>query len=259
MQGYEDIKKHWDSLSEHEESYKSSWDDFYMLQKEILEICRYINGNESICDIGCNNGYCDFRLLSLFPGIKITGIDFADKLITQAQESREKSEFKDRVEFITGNILEPDTFPEKKFDIILIKRVLINLVDEKDQIRALDNVKALLNENGRIILSEAVEENWARLNKLRMEFGLEGLKQPWHNNYLNDTVIKHIYAHFNVESDNDYSSSYYLFSRVFHPWIKKMNKDNTLEYLSEINRMGSMFPNFGDYGTQRQFIISLKK
>jgi len=259
MSDYEDIKKHWDALSVHEDSYKSSWDDFYMLQKEMFEIFQFIKGNESICDIGCNNGYCDFKLLSLFSGIKIVGMDFSDKLISQAQESLEKSEYKNRAEFITGNILDPNTFPEKKFDIILIKRVLINLVEEKDQILALDNVKELLSENGRIILSEAVEENWARLNRLRVEFGLDGLKQPWHNKYLSDNVIKYLYSHFNVESDNDYSSSYYIFSRVFHPWIKKINKDETLEYMSEINRMGSMFPNFGDYGTQRLFILTLKK
>lgn len=259
MSDYEDIKKHWDALSAHENSYKSSWDDFYMLQKEMVEICRFFKGNESICDIGCNNGYCDFKLLSFFSGIKIVGMDFSDKLISQAQESLEKSEYKNRAEFITGNILDPSTFPDKKFDIILIKRVLINLIEEKDQIRALDNVKELLSENGRIILSEAVEENWARLNRLRKDFGLDDLKQPWHNKYLNDNVIKYIYSHFNVESDNDYSSSYYIFSRVFHPWLKKINKDNTLEYMSEINRMGSMFPNFGDYGTQRLFILTLKK
>jgi SAM-dependent methyltransferase len=259
MSDYEDIKKHWDALSAHEDSYKSSWDDFYMLQKEMLEICRFIKGNESICDIGCNNGYCDFKLLSLFEGIKIVGMDFSDKLISQALDSLEKSKYKKRVKFIPGNILDPKTYPRKKFDIILIKRVLINLTEEKDQLLALDNVKKLLNENGRIILSEAVEENWTRLNRLRMEFGLDELKQPWHNKYLNDNVIKYIYSHFDIELDNDYSSSYYIFSRVFHPWIKKVNKGDNLEYLSEINRMGSMFPNFGDYGTQRLFILTLKK
>jgi ubiquinone/menaquinone biosynthesis C-methylase UbiE len=259
MPEYEDIKKHWDALSVHEDSHKSSWDDFYMLQKEMFEISQLIKGNESICDIGCNNGYCDFKLLSLFSEITIVGIDFSDKLIFQAQESLKKSTYKNRAEFKTGNILDQSTLPEKKFDIILIKRVLINIAEEKDQILALKNAKELLKEDGKIILSEAVEENWVRLNRLRKEFGLDGLNQPWHNKYLNDIVIKYIYSHFNVESDNDYSSSYYIFSRVFHPWIQKINMVNSLEYMSEINRLGSMIPNFGDYGTQRLFILTLKK
>jgi ubiquinone/menaquinone biosynthesis C-methylase UbiE len=259
MTDYEDIRKHWDALSVYDGSYKSSWDDFYMLQKEMFEIFQFIKGDESICDIGCNNGYCDFMLLSLFSGIKIVGIDFSEKLISQAQENLNKSEYKNRAEFITGNVLNTCTFPEKKFDIILIKRVLINLVKENDQILALENVKKLLHENGMIILSEAVEENWARLNRLRTEFGLDELKQPWHNKYLSDNVIKYIYSHFNVEIDSDYSSTYYIFSRVFHPWIKKINQVNNLDYMSEINRMGSMFPNFGDYGTQRLFVMRPKK
>lgn len=259
MSNYGDIKKHWDTLSSHGDSYKSSWDDFYMLQKEMGEISKCIQGTESICDIGCNNGYCDFELLSLFKDIKILGVDFSNLLISMAQESLEKSEYKDRAKFITGNILDINTFPEKKFDIVLIKRVLINLIDEKDQILAIENAKSLLNKNGKIILSEAVEENWARLNRLRLEVGLDRLKQPWHNKYLNDNVIKYLYSNFNVELDNDYSSSYYIFSRVFHPWAKKINKDDTLEYMSEINRMGSTFPNFGDYGIQRLFVLTQKK
>lgn len=259
MTDYQDIKEHWDSLSTHENSYKSSWDDYFMLQKEIIEICQLIKGDEYICDIGCNNGFCDFKLLSVFSGIRIVGMDFSDKMISQARESLEKSEYKNRAEFIMGNILDPSTFPRKNFDLILIKRVLINLLNEKDQILALNNVKNLLKVNGKIILSEAVEENWIRLNKLRKEFGLDELKQPWHNKYLNENVIKYLYSHFNVVSDNDYSSSYYIFSRVFHPWIKKMNNDDSLEYICEINRMGSMLPNFGDYGTQRLFILTLKE
>ncbi|OPX65129.1 MULTISPECIES: methyltransferase domain-containing protein [unclassified Methanoregula] len=259
MPDYDAIKKHWDDLSVNEGSYKASWDDFYMLQKELSEICRHIQGNESICDIGCNNGYCDFRLLSQYDKIQITGIDFSEKLISEASTQLEKSGFKGRASFFTGNILNPDTFPQQKFDLVLIKRVLINLLDENDQILALKNVQTLLNSNGRIILSEAIEENWERLNRLRREFGLEELKQPWHNRYLSKSVIDFIYTNFEVETDDDYSSSYYIISRVFHPWIKKINNDKQLEYVSEINRMASMVPNFGDYGTQRLLILSLKE
>lgn len=258
MPEYDEIKKHWDSLSKNEDSYKASWDDFYMLQKEMEEISRHIQGTEEICDIGCNNGYCDFQLLSLFKNLKITGIDYSEKLISNAQERLKKSDYQDRLEFRTGNILDTSTFPHKKFDIVLIKRVLINLTDEKDQMQALINVARLLKDDGKIILTEAVEENAGRLNRLRKEFSLDELKQPWHNKYLNGDVITFIHSHFTVECDDDYSSSYYIFSRVFHPWMKKVNGDKSLEYLSEFNRMAASVPNFGDYGTQRLFILSRK-
>jgi ubiquinone/menaquinone biosynthesis C-methylase UbiE len=258
MPDYEEIKKHWDSLSKNEDSYKASWDDFYMVQKEIEEISSHLRGDEEICDIGCNNGYCDFQLLSLFKDLKIVGIDYAEQLIANANERLKRSAYQDRAGFLTGNILDAHTFPEKKFDIVLIKRVLINLTDERDQMQALVNVTRLLKENGKIILTEAVDENAERLNRLRREFSLDGLKPPWHNKYLNENVIQFMYSHFNVECDHDYSSSYYIFSRVFHPWMKKVNGDASLEYLSEFNRMAASVPNFGDYGTQRLFILSQK-
>ena len=256
MATYEEIKKHWDSLAQKDESYKSSWDDFYMLQKEIFEISKYIKGSESICDIGCNNGYCDFKLLETYKDIHITGIDFSEKLILEAQQYLSKSDYQDRATFIVGNILDPSTYPTQKFDIILLKRILINLTTEEDQIQAMLNLKNLLTDTGKIILTEAVEENWNRLNRLREECQLDKLKQPWHNRYLTDKVIKSLYSNFNVILDNDYSSSYYIISRVLSPLSKKINMDKKLEYVSEINRMASMFPNFGDYGTQRLFILS---
>lgn len=258
MSEYDEIKKHWDSLSKNEDSYKASWEDFYMLQKELEEIGKHIQDDVEICDIGCNNGYCDFQLLSHFKNLKIVGIDYSEKLIANAQERLKRSDYQDRAGFLTGNILDPSTFPDKKFDIVLIKRVLINLTDEKDQMLALVNVARLLKDDGRIILTEAVEENAERLNRLRKEFSLEELKPPWHNKYLSEDVIKFIYSHFDVLCDTDYSSSYYIFSRVFHPWMKKVNGDKSLEYLSEFNRMAASVPNFGDYGTQRLFILSQK-
>jgi len=258
MPDYHEIRKHWDSLSKNEDSYKASWDDFYMVQKEIDEISSHIRGDEEICDIGCNNGYCDFALLARFRDLKIVGIDYAENLIANAIERLKRSEYQDRAEFLAGNILDPDTFPSKKFDLVLLKRVLINLTDEKDQMQALENVARLLKEDGKIILTEAVEENAERLNRLRREFGLDGLKPPWHNKYLNGNVIQFMYSRFTVECDEDYSSSYYIVSRVLHPWMKKVNGETSLEYLSEVNRMAASVPNFGDYGTQRLFILSQK-
>ena len=259
MATYEEIKKHWDSSSGKDELYKSSWDDLYMLQKEMSEISKYIVGFEEICDVGCNNGYCDFILLSLFKTIKITGIDYSDKLILEAQQNPDVIKYKDRINFKVGNVLDVQSYPNKKFDIILIKRVLINLNTEEDQIQALLNLKILLKDGGKIVLTEAVEENWRKLNNIREECGLYELKQPWHNKYLTKNIIDLLYSNFNVERDDDYSSSYYLMSRVFNPLIKQLINDKNLNYLSEFNKMASLIPNFGDYGIQRLFVLSNKR
>jgi len=253
------IQDFWDSRATAEVSYKSSWEDYYMVEKEIFEISKYIAGNEKICDFGCNNGYGTFRLLSLFEGIEVDGIDYSENLIKVAKEALISAPHAGRARFSVGNILDPASYPEKKYDIILLKRILINLETPENQIRALSSIEKLLKTGGKIILSEAVEENWRRLNQLRHEFGLEELGQPWHNCYLKKDVIDFMYTHFQVEIDDDYSSSYYLISRVLNPWIQKLNDVKKLDYLSEINRMAATLPNFGDYGTQRLLILKPRK
>jgi len=230
------IQDFWDSRATAEVSYKSSWEDYYMVEKEIFEISKYIAGNEKICDFGCNNGYGTFRLLSLFEGIEVDGIDYSENLIKVAKEALISAPHAGRARFSVGNLETPE-----------------------NQIRALSSIEKLLKTGGKIILSEAVEENWRRLNQLRHEFGLEELGQPWHNCYLKKDVIDFMYTHFQVEIDDDYSSSYYLISRVLNPWIQKLNDVKKLDYLSEINRMAATLPNFGDYGTQRLLILKPRK
>jgi len=229
-----------------------------MVEKEIFEISKYITGTEKICDFGCNNGYGTFRLLALFDGIEIDGIDFSENLIEVAKKALNSSKYAKRARFFLGNILDPESYPKRKYDTVLLKRILINLETPENQMKALAYVEALLKPDGKIIMSEAVEENWKRLNQLRHEFDLEDLGQPWHNCYLKKEVIDFLYSHFRVELDDDYSSSYYILSRVLNPWIQKLNNVKKLDYLSEINRMAASLPNFGDYGTQRLFILKPK-
>jgi ubiquinone/menaquinone biosynthesis C-methylase UbiE len=254
----EAIKTHWDSKAISSESYKASWDDFFMVQKEIDAISSHIDGDELICDFGCNNGYTDFQLLGRFDNIKIDGIDYSEKLIQVAKEVLADTKYIKRSNFYVGDILNINTYPKRKYDIVLIKRTIINLETSEDQIQSLLNICNLISKNGKIILLEAVEENWARLNKLRYEFNLPELSQPWHNRYLDESVLKFINNNFIVDVDDDYSSSYYILSRVIYPFIKGLEKDTKLDYLSEIHRMAGMMPNFGDYGTQRMFILRLK-
>jgi ubiquinone/menaquinone biosynthesis C-methylase UbiE len=256
---HEKIKKHWDDLAEtNKSSYKASWDDYYMLQKEIEEVGYYIHEDASVCDMGCNNGYCDFELLKKFGKINITGIDFSEKAIEEANKTREDSPYKYRCEFLVGNILDTSTYPDKKFDRIIVKRTLINLTSDEEQLQAIHNLFSIMKYEGEVLLLEAVEENLQKLNKLRLEFGLPLLDQPWHNRYLNKNVVDKLHSNFNVCEDRSYSSSYYIMSRVLYPWMSSITPGTKIDYLSEINRLATMLPNIGDYGIQRLFVLSKK-
>jgi len=253
------IKKHWDDLSVSKgSSYKTSWDDYYMVQKEIEEVCKHIStGIETICDFGCNNGYCDFEFLHRFPNITMTGIDYAEKAIIQANKTLSESAYKNRCEFVVGDILDIENYPKKKFDTVIVKRTLINLMDDNNQMKAIANLASLI-DHGKIIVMEPIETNLYRLNQLRRAFALPDLSQPWHNKYLSDYVLEYIYANFNVKINYNYSSSYYIVSRVLYPWIATHLVNSTVDYLSEINRLAMMFPNVGDYGLQQVFVLTKK-
>jgi len=249
------IKNHWNELAAAaEHSYKASWDDYYMLQKEIAEISNNIQCTASICDMGCNNGYCDFELLKRHDKLRITGIDFSEKAIEQANKIRDDSPYKERCTFLVGNILDVNSYPADKFDTIIVKRTLINLISDEAQLQAVHNLFSMVWCGGNVIIMEAVEENLQRLNKLRAAFDLPDLVQPWHNRYLSKSVVNKLSLDFCVSHDDDYSSSYYVLSRVVYPWIAKITNSN-VEYLNEINRVAMLLPNFGDYGIQRIFIL----
>jgi SAM-dependent methyltransferase len=258
LTGGEEIKDHWNGQARFKDSYKSSWADLYMIEKEIAEINKHIGDHDEVLDIGCNNGYSDFELARIRPGITIHGFDYSEEMIRIARERLGGSGFGGRLHFSVGDIRKPGEYPRGNFDVVLLKRVLINLKTEEEQVGALENIRTFVRDGGKIILSEAFEENWERLNRLRREFGLDDLKQPWHNRYLSGKILEHLYSRFSVLVDDDYSSSYYVVSRVLHPWMKKMNHDDSLEYLSEINRLGSLVPNFGDYGIQRLLVLKPK-
>lgn len=249
----EDVKNHWNDLSVvNGPSYKASWSDYFMLQKELDEIYPYLYDGCTICDVGCNNGYCDLALLEKNKNINIVGLDYSEKAIEQANKAIENYAYKDRLSFFVGNILDINSYPKEVFDLVIVKRTLINLETHEEQITAINNLRTLLRPDGTLLIMEAVDQNLQRLNALREEFGLDALDTPWHNVYINQEVIDHIYKTFKVIDCQNFASTYYVCSRVLYPWVKK-NKD--LSYINEINRLASFLPNIGDYGIQQLFVL----
>jgi 2-polyprenyl-3-methyl-5-hydroxy-6-metoxy-1,4-benzoquinol methylase len=77
----------------------------------------------TIIDIGAGDGTYSKDILNARPDAKITGFDPASEAIKMAAEK-----YPD-IEFSVGNILEPDTFPKKRYDAGVIRGVLHHLKD----------------------------------------------------------------------------------------------------------------------------------
>jgi SAM-dependent methyltransferase len=83
----------------------------------------------TIIDIGAGDGTYSNDIYNGRPGVKITGFDPAANAIKNAGVKYP------HIQFSVGNILEPATFPDKKFDVGVIRGVLHHLTDPESAIR----------------------------------------------------------------------------------------------------------------------------
>lgn len=252
------IKKFWDSKAkDYKNSYKSSWGDCYCMQLEIDTVNEFISEKDNILDIGCGNGLGTLEL-AYRKKVTIKGIDYSEPMIELAQkflsEKSVISKLKGEVSFDVGDILNLKN--EKQFFTkVITKRVIINLGNFSNQVKAAKEVHKILVPGGYFLMAEATFGGLQKINALRKEFGLEELKQPWHNLYIDENrFIAEVSSFFEVVKVVNYSSTYYIGSRVIQPFVKRMLGQSP-EYLSEINRLFMHFPSYGDYGIQKLFIL----
>ena len=251
-----DIKEFWeDKAKEQGVSYKASWEDYYCMQMEIEAVNKLLEDSDRVLDIGCANGVGTIELASKRP-LKIKGIDYAEEMIAAAKKglNENKHILKGEVSFDMGNILHLNE-KENCYDKVITKRVVINLENLENQIKAAKEVHRVLKPAGVFCMSEASADGLKCINALRREFSLDQLKEPWHNTYIDeDKFIKGISVYFEVLDILNFSSTYYIGSRVLQPFINKL-LNQTPNYLSEINNLFKQLPPYGEYGIQKLFIL----
>lgn len=251
------IKAFWEAKAkEYGASHKSSWGDHFCMQLEINTLSTYIAEGARVLDIGCGNGLSTIEF-ALRKKVSIKGIDYSEEMIRTAEKLRDESggvDLKGTVSFAVGDIL---NLQEEKhsFTAALTRRVIINLGSVDNQISASRNIHRILEPGGCFLMSEATVEGLQKINTLRREFGLDELKQPWHNLYINgENFAKSVADIFELVDIVDFSSTYYIGSRVFQPFLKGMLSQST-DYSSEINRLFAQLPSYGDYGIQKLFVF----
>ena len=78
----------------------------------------------------------------------------------------------------------------KKFDLIILQRVLINILNKSHQKKSLLNVLNYLKKNGKLIVIECFESGLKRLNNLRSRHDLNIIHPKFHNRYLDEKMFK---------------------------------------------------------------------
>ena len=255
------IKAFWDEEARKKgASLYATIPDFYLKQIEIKSILTHVKDGNNVLDIGCGNGYSSISFAKNRK-INITGVDFSSEMIKAAKEALNKTpELKKKVNFSEGDVTKI-AFDKKNnnfFDIVITERCLINLVDFKAQIKALNQICLTLKKRGMYLMCEDTQNGLRKLNKLRTKFNLPEIKNRWHNVYINEKLfLREALRLFDVLAVENISSTYYITSRIINARIA-MDEKIEPDYLSPINRIGSDLPALGDFGPLKLFVLQKK-
>ncbi|MBL0309418.1 MAG: class I SAM-dependent methyltransferase [Bacteroidetes bacterium] len=120
------------------------------------EIIRKIGNIKTVLDIGSGDGTYTAELKERMPDIEFTGFDPASVAI-KAAEDRFPS-----CKFFVGNILDPSTFPDKKFDLAIFRGVIHHLPTQSDSIKyagMMSNRVLIIEPNGNNPILKWIEKN----------------------------------------------------------------------------------------------------
>jgi SAM-dependent methyltransferase len=254
----EALRRYWSEQARiHGQSPSASWTDHRVITLEIAAIGHRVKGHERVLDAGCANGYSS-AVYATFAQ-HVTGVDYAPEMIAEAQVRREglPTEIAKRLEFRVGDVTALE-FDDGAFDAVVATRVVINQPSWEVQLQALGECARVLARDGLLLLSEATEQGWRRLNALRREWGLTDIPMPSFNRYLDEErMLESIDDLFAVEELVDFASSYYVATRLFKPLLAHASGApiDVGDPNAEFNRWAAALPPAGDYGTQKLFVL----
>lgn len=262
----EQIKDFWTKQAiQHGKSPSASWSDHNVIEMEIKEIGKYLRRGNKVLDIGCANGYSTIRL-ALNEYIDILGIDYIPEMVLSAKiRLRELKRLDSKVtvdsavNFDIGNILDLVGLNDETYDKVITTRVLINLGDWENQLKALEECARVLKRGGLLLLSEATIQGWDQMNKFRFECGLSSIPIPPFNEYLDQDQVIKACQRLRLELWDlvNFSSTYYVGTRVLKHLVGNDNKF-IANPDTEWNRWFSQLPSAGDYGVQKLFVFIKK-
>jgi ubiquinone/menaquinone biosynthesis C-methylase UbiE len=253
MSNKNQILNYWNQQAvEYKQSYLATNPDLISNQLEINEMLKYLHENQDVLNIGCGNGHKDFEYCKRRK-INLKSIDFSGEMINVAKEaSKDIKELEGKVSFEVGDVLNLNK--DKKYDIVMTNRCLINLQNDEEHKKAIDNIYDILKPNGIFLMMECTKQGLKKISDARKSFDLEPITERWHNYYIDeDAIIPYIESKFTTLEVNNFNSTYFLISRTINALVT--SEDNKIDYLSDINKLSAKLPSLGDYAPLKLFII----
>jgi ubiquinone/menaquinone biosynthesis C-methylase UbiE len=239
----------------HGTSHAASWQDNFAINLEIETIGRHIRAGHSVLDVGCANGYSAIRQLARNPA-SITGIDFSEPMIREAQKNKSESAAADKLTFRVGDVRKLP-LEDGQFDVVYTTRTLINLPTWQEQQQGILECLRVCKRGGTVILSEAFWEPLTLLNSLRALKALPPLMEHDFNRYLKKSYLEDFLAKHKLPFEcEEFSSIYYLGSRFLRELVT-----NPADYPGYSNPINEVFFNIekqfsgGGFGIQQAYVL----
>jgi SAM-dependent methyltransferase len=132
----------------------------------------------TLCDVGCGNGYTLSVIKREFPRYLRYGFEPCEEMRRIAAASGNGI-------IVSGSLPDLGYLPDS-FHVVISQRCLINLQSWPEQRAALTEIRRILKPGGFFLLLECFESGLANINKARAELHLEPLKPAAWNVYLPD-------------------------------------------------------------------------
>lgn len=178
------------------------------------EILKRVKDNSSILEIGCGNGVLYSKISKKLKNFSYKGTDFVEDLV---EVSKKKSSSKNHM-FIQQDMtdINKDSF-DQKYDFIISKRAIQNVLDQKLQIQTIENLGHFLKEDGIMILVESSADAQNRLNFERKKYNLSQIIPPFHNLFFDDEKINdHNFNNLKLVEISPFASDFYYITRLIY-------------------------------------------
>ena len=188
--------------------------DVALSEIEDNELLKRLKDNKSILEIGCGNGILYSKISKKLKNFKYLGTDFVKELIEVCKK-------KSTSNIHSFNQLDMTDINNKsfnqKFNFIISKRAIQNVLEEKLQIQTIENLGHFLEDDGVMFLLESSATSQNRLNFEREKYNLHKITPPFHNLFFDDEKIKN-YKFKNIKLIEivPFASDFYYITRIIY-------------------------------------------
>jgi ubiquinone/menaquinone biosynthesis C-methylase UbiE len=212
------VKEHWEkkeTVSLRDKNLK------ILEQNTIIDYIKRSKKN-TLMDIGCGDASDTVKFAQYVN--KVYAYDYSKAMLSKSADIIEGI---DNISLDELNILEDQI--NQKTDLVITKRLLINLGNFDNQKNAIRKIHNSIEEDGYYIMLETSIEGLKNLNELRVKVGLDIIPEPYHNTLFDLNILKEFLNQLFVIEDIKYFSTYYFLTRVYNPLLNSDNEFNMIQ------------------------------